>query len=125
MAKNPYESLLIDNRAKLPKPWENYPVLQPGQFEIATIYVDGREHAKIYIGRQGSMWVVGNDYLIGSRGGCCYPGRKWGEFASSRDAMLWALGNLLALDTDDEPLPTAAVNAIHKQIFELRQYKLF
>lgn len=125
MEKNPYENLCVDNRARLPQPWENYPVLHPGAFKTEVVYVDGREHAKIHIGQQDLAWTVGYDFYVGKHGGGRYPGRKWGDFVTEQDARLWALGFLLTLDTEDDPLPAAMKKAINVRIFEIRQYKLF
>lgn len=125
MGKNPYENLRVDNRARLPQPWKNYPVLHPGEFKTEIVYVNGREHAKIHIGQQDGVWTVGYDFYVGNHGGGCYPGRKWGDFVTEQDAKLWALGFLLTLDTEDDPLPAAVKKAINTRIFEIRQYKLF
>ena len=62
MGKNPYENLRVDNRARLPQPWKNYPVLHPGEFKTEIVYVNGREHAKIHIGQQDGVWTVGYDF---------------------------------------------------------------
>ena len=125
MGKNPYENLRVDNRARLPQPWKNYPVLHPGEFKTEIVYVNGREHAKIHIGQQDGVWTVGYDFYVGNHGGDCYPGRKWGDFVTEQDAKLWALVFLLTLDTEDDPLPAALKKAINTRIFEIRQYKLF
>ena len=125
MGKNPYENLRVDNRARLPQPWKNYPVLHPGEFKTEIVYVNGREHAKIHIGQQDGVWTVGYDFYVGNHGGDCCPGRKWGDFVTEQDAKLWALGFLLTLDTEDDPLPAAVKKAINTRIFEIRQYKLF
>nr|DAX68992.1 MAG TPA: hypothetical protein [Caudoviricetes sp.] len=125
MGKNPYENLRVDNRARLPQPWKNYPVLHPGEFKTEIVYVNGREHAKIHIGQQDGVRTVGYDFYVGNHGGGCYPGRKWGDFVTEQDAKLWALGFLLTLDTEDDPLPAAMKKAINTRIFEIRQYKLF
>ena len=124
MEKNPYENLRVDNRARLPQPWKNYPVLHPGEFKTEIVYIDGREHAKIHIGQQDGVWTAGYGFDVGNHGGGCYPG-KWGDFVTEQDARLWALGFLLTLDTEDDPLPAAMKKAINACIFEIRQYKLF
>ena len=50
------------------------------------------------------------------------PRRKWGEFASEKNALLWAFGELLA---EEGVLPPAAIKTVKARIFEIRQYKLF
>ena len=56
MKQNPYENLRVDNRARLPQPWENYPVLKPGAFKTEIVYIDGYEHAKIHLGQQDGVF---------------------------------------------------------------------
>ena len=125
MEKNPYENLRVDNRTRLPQPWENYPVLHPGAFKTEIVYIDGYEHAKIHLGQQDGVWTAGYDFQAGKCGGGCYPGRKWGDFVTGRDARLWVLGEFLTFDTEDDPLPAAMKKAINVRIFEIRQFTLF
>lgn len=125
MKQNPYENLRVDNRARLPIPWENYAVLQPGMFKTEIVYIDGYERAKVYLGQQDGVWTAGYDLWAEKCSGGCYPGRKWGDFVTEQDARLWVLGEFLTFDTEDHPLPAAMKKAIEKRIFEIRQLTLF
>ena len=42
MKSNPYADLRIDNRADLPAPWYDYPVLQSGEYRTEILYTSGR-----------------------------------------------------------------------------------
>ena len=43
MKSNPYADLRIDNRADLPAPWYDYPVLQSGEYRTEILYTSGRD----------------------------------------------------------------------------------
>ena len=111
MKSNPYADLRIDNRADLPAPWYDYPVLQSGEYRTEILYTSGRDYVKVHIGQQDGAWVAATTWMIGRSGRGCHPGRKWGEF-----------GDLLA---EEGVLPPAAIKAVKARIFETRQYKLF
>lgn len=96
MKSNPYADLRIDNRADLPAPWYDYPVLQSGEYRTEILYTNGRDYVKVHIGQQDGVWVAATTWMIGGSSRGCHPGRKWGEFASEQNALLWAFGELLA-----------------------------
>ena len=50
MKSNPYADLRIDNRADLPAPWYDYPVLQSGEYRTEILYTSGRDYVKVHIG---------------------------------------------------------------------------
>ena len=110
MKSNPYADLRIDNRADLPAPWYDYPVLQSGEYRTEILYTSGRDYVKVHIGQQDGAWVAATTWMIG------------GEFASEQNALLWAFGELLA---EEGVLPPAAIKTVKARIFEIRQYKLF
>ena len=122
MKSNPYADLRIDNRADLPAPWYDYPVLQSGEYRTEILYTNGRDYVKVHIGQQDGVWVAATTWMIGGSSRGCHPGRKWGEFASEQNALLWAFGELLA---EEGVLPPAAIKTVKARIFEIRQYKLF
>ena len=122
MKSNPYADLRIDNRADLPAPWYDYPVLQSGEYRTENLYTSGHDYVKVHIGQQDGAWVAATTWMIGGSGRGCHPGRKWGEFASEQNALLWAFGDLLA---EKSMLPPAAIKTVKARIFVIRQYKLF
>ena len=93
MKSNPYADLRIDNRADLPAPWYDYPVLQSGEYRTEILYTNGRDYVKVHIGQQDGVWVAATTWMIGGSSRGCHPGRKWGEFASEQNALLWASAN--------------------------------
>ena len=77
MKSNPYADLRIDNRADLPAPWYDYPVLQSGEYRTEILYTSGRDYVKVHIGQQDGAWVaaratilrgvtIGRDALVGA-----------------------------------------------------------
>lgn len=82
--------------ADLPAPWYDYPVLQSGEYRTEILYTNGRDYVKVHIGQQDGVWVAATTWMIGGSSRGCHPGRKWGEFASEQNALLWAFGELLA-----------------------------
>lgn len=112
--KNPYEHLRTS-------PGYDYPVLK--DFENIAIYNDGVEYITIHVGVQDGFWVVGASYKIGTAGGGCYPGRKWGQFDSRDNAILWKLGAILGIDSIN--MPGNIRKAIVLKIDEIRQLSLF
>ena len=48
MKSNPYADLRIDNRADLPAPWYDYPVLQSGEYRTEILYTSGRDYVKVH-----------------------------------------------------------------------------
>lgn len=122
MKRNPFENLRIDNRADLPEPWYDYPVLRSKACRTETLYTCKYDYVKIRTGQQDGVWVAATDWMIGGTGNGYNPGRKWGEFSTEQNARLWALGELL---TKKDILPSAAIKTIEAHIDEIRQYKLF
>ena len=102
--ENKFEYLKIDGREQLPAPWSDYPVLR--EYETVTVYRNGRDYL---------------DAQVGGAGGGFNPGRKWGQFSTRENALLWALGRMLC----HEKLRGAARQAVLDQIDNIRQLKLF
>lgn len=119
MEENRFEYLLIDGRKDLPTPWSDYPVLC--DYETVVIYQQGREYLHALIGIQDGYWVAGLKTNCGSGGSGFNPGRKWGQFASRDNALLWALGCMLARDYVQGPARQAVLDKIN----DIRQLKLF
>ena len=67
MKSNPYADLRIDNRADLPAPWYDYPVLQSGEYRTEILYTSGRDYVKVHIGQQDGAWVAATTWMIGGR----------------------------------------------------------
>lgn len=90
---NPYSNLICDTKSVLPQPWYDYPVLKA--YESIDVYRQGRsERITIKIGQQDGRWVASYDFWLGQEGGGSNPGRKWGDFNTRCDAMLYTLGKL-------------------------------
>ena len=68
MKSNPYADLRIDNRADLPAPWYDYPVLQSGEYRTEILYTSGRDYVKVHIGQQDGAWVAATTWMIGGSG---------------------------------------------------------
>lgn len=117
--ENKFEHLRIDVRKEFPEPWTNYPVLS--DYEVVPVYREGPYVMDALIGRQDGRWVAGIRFKSGTSGHYFAPGRKWGEFATRDNALLWALGWML---TRDE-VTGAARRVVLKRINDLRQLKLF
>ena len=92
--ENKFEYLMIDGRGQLPEPWSNYPVLT--DYETVTIYRNGRNYLDALVGQQDGWWTAGVHMQIGGSGGGFNPGRKWGQFSTRENALLWALGWMLS-----------------------------
>ena len=92
--KNPFENLRIDTRNMLPGQWYDYPVLT--EYETIHVHSDGRRHADLRVGIQDGFWTCGISYELTYGGGGFNPDRKWGQFNSKEEAVLWGLGKLLA-----------------------------
>ena len=92
------------------------------QENVTVETTNGRDYVKVHIGQQDGVWVAATTWMIGGSSRGCHPGRKWGEFASEQNALLWAFGELLA---EEGVLPPAAIKTVKARIFEIRQYKLF
>ncbi|EFI03566.1 hypothetical protein HMPREF9007_03055 [Bacteroides sp. 1_1_14] len=58
---------------------------------------------------------------VDGSGGGFNPGRKWGQFATRENALLWALGRMLC----HEKLRGAARQAVLDRIDNIRQLRLF
>ena len=71
--------------------------------------------------QQDGWWVAGVHMEVGGSGGGFNPGRKWGQFSTRENALLWALGRMLC----HEKLRGAARQAVLDQIDNIRQLKLF
>lgn len=90
MKKNRFEHLRIDTKEILPAPYYNYPVLQNNEFETLVIAFPGDVHKEVdlRVGLQDNVWTLGYSVF----GSSCNPGRKWGQFTSKKDALLYGLG---------------------------------
>ncbi len=117
--KNPFEHLRIDRRKELPVPWTDYPVLH--DFITVTVYNAGSDYVGIHLGIQDGRWVAGLTVRHGFGYSNCYPGRKWGEFDSRSDALLWSLGSLLSRHDVQGPVRHAVLRRIEQE----RQLSLF
>jgi hypothetical protein len=117
--KNKFEYLMIDGRGQLPEPWSNYPVLT--DYETVTIYRNGRNYLDALVGQQDGWWTAGVHMQIGGSGSGFNPGRKWGQFSTRDNALLWALGWMLS----NYELQGAARQAVLDKIEGIRQLKLF
>ena len=73
------------------------------------------------VGQQDGWWVAGVHMEVGGSGGGFNPGRKWGQFATRENALLWALGRMLC----HEKLRGAARQAVLDRIDNIRQLTLF
>ena len=67
MKSNPYADLRIDNRADLPAPWYDYPVLQSGEYRTEILYTNGRDYVKVHIGQQDGVWLAATTWISGGR----------------------------------------------------------
>lgn len=83
--------------------------------------IDGRDYLDALVGQQDGWWVAGVHMEVGGSGGGFNPGRKWGQFATRENALLWALGRMLC----HEKLRGAARQAVLDRIDNIRQLKLF
>lgn len=92
---NRYESLRTDTRDMLEN-WIEYPLAQ--DVETITLFHDRYQHVDIQIGRQDGYFVVGIDSLTFSGGIAFGCSRKWGQFETGKDAIVWVLGELLGHD---------------------------
>lgn len=108
--ENKFEYLRIDGRNQLPAPWSDYPVLT--EYETVTVYRNGRDYLDALVGQQDGWWTSGGGFN---------PGRKWGQFATRENALLWALGRMLC----HEKLRGAARQAVLDRIDNIRQLRLF
>lgn len=117
--ENKFEYLRIDGRRQLPEPWINYPVLT--NYETVSVYRNGRNYLNALVGQQDGWWTAGVHMEIAGSGGGFNPGRKWGQFASRDNALLWALGWMLS----KEETVGAARQAVLDKIDNIRQLKLF
>ena len=93
--KNKYEALRTDTRHLLDD-WSDYPVAT----SVATIalFRDRDQYVDIQIGRQDGYFVAGISSLTNSGGIAFGCSRKWGQFVTDKDAIVWALGELLRHD---------------------------
>lgn len=117
--ENKFEYLMIDGRGQLPEPWSNYPTLT--DYETVTIYRNGRNYMDALVGQQDGWRTAGVHMQIGGSGGGFNPGRKWGQFSTRENALLWALGWMLS----NYELQGAARQAVLDKIEGIRQLKLF
>jgi hypothetical protein len=66
------------------KNWWDYPVID----KFKTLRIShGQDHVYLRYGIQDSHHVTGYDVKHGTGGGSCWPGRKWGEYASEEIAI--------------------------------------
>lgn len=119
MMKNKFDYLRIDGRKNLPEPWYDYPVLS--DFETASVYRYQKDYLNVLVGQQDGYWVAGITIQIEGFGAGFYPGRKWGQFATRENAILWGLGYMFGCDK----IKGAAQNAVRNMINEIRQLSLF
>lgn len=117
--ENRFEYLRIDGRGSLPEPWSGYPVLK--EYETVIVYREGRDFLHALIGVQDGYWVAGAAIWMAGGGSGFLPGRKWGQFASRNNALLWSLGYMLT----DRNVTGAARDAVLKRIESIRQLSLF
>lgn len=117
--ENKLEYLRIDGRDQLPTPWSDYPVLT--EYETVAIYRNGRDYLDALVGQQDGWWTSGVHMQVNSSSAGFCPGRKWGQFATRENALLWALGWMLCHDN----LRGAARQAVLDKIDDIRQLKLF
>lgn len=117
--ENKFEYLRIDDRDRLPSPWSSYPVLT--EYETVPVYRNGRDYLDVLVGRQDGWWTAGVHMQVNSSGGGFNPGRKWGQFATRDNALLWTLGWALCHDK----LRGATRQAVLEKIDDIRQLKLF
>ncbi|MFR4671914.1 MAG: hypothetical protein ACLT75_02360 [Alistipes putredinis] len=88
MKSNPYADLRIDNRADLPAPWYDYPVLQSGEYRTEILYTSGRDYVKVHIGQQDGAWVAATTWMIGGSGrGCHRPEMGRVRLGTERSAV--------------------------------------
>lgn len=117
--ENKFDYLRIDGRDSLPEPYSDYPVLK--DYETIIVYQEGRNYLHSLIGIQDGYWVAGVNIWMASGGAAFLPGRKWGQFASRDNALLWSLGYMLT----DSRLKGAARDAVLRKIESIRQLSLF
>lgn len=117
--ENKFEHLRIDCRKELSGDWSNYPTLS--DYEVIPVFREGLYIMDALIGQQDGRWVAGIRFKSGISGHSFNPGRKWGEFASRDNALLWVLGWMLTR----EEVTGAARHAVLVRINDIRQLKLF
>lgn len=117
---NVYEHLRTDTQEILGDAWMDYPLAN--DYETIDLYRNGDEHILIFVGRQDGVWVIGMDALIGNHGHAFGITRKWGQFASRNDALLWAYGEIL---TDKENMKGEVKMALGEAIEKITQLVLF
>lgn len=121
MNRNVFEHLKIDTHKELGERWTYYPVLQQGEFESVSVWVEKWEEATVFIGQQEGSWVCGVRIFTRRGGHSFNPGLKWGKFASKANAILWGLGYILRNDYNISEIKKAALEKIEKY----RQPSLF
>lgn len=117
--ENKFDYLKIDGRDQLPVPWSNYPVLT--EYETVAVYRNGRDYLDVLVGQQDGWWVAVVHMEVNNSGGGFNPGRKWGQFATRDNALLWALGWMLC----HKKMQGSARQAVLDKIDDIRQLKLF
>ncbi|MBR5861220.1 MAG: hypothetical protein IKY71_07740 [Bacteroidaceae bacterium] len=121
MNRNVFEHLRICTHVELGEHWMNYPVLQEGEYENLSVWVEYREDATVLIGQQEGAWVCGVRIRTRRESSSFNPGLKWGKFASKTDAILYGLGHILRYYSHIPSLKKAALEMIEKY----RQPSLF
>lgn len=116
---NPFEYLKIDGREQLPTPWYDYPVLR--EYETVPVYRNGRDYVDTIVGQQDGWWVSGVKMDVHGSGGGFNPGRKWGQFTTRNNALLWAMGWILS----QREVHGAVQQTVLEKIDYIRQLKLF
>lgn len=121
MDRNVFEHLKIDTHKELGDRWMDYPVLQQGEFENVSVWVEKWQEATVLIGQQEGAWVCGVRIFTNRGGNGFSPGLKWGKFASKTNAILWGLGYILRNNYNIPYIKKAALEMIEKY----RQLSLF
>lgn len=127
MNENPYKHLRRDTRELLEHEcWLSYPSMYKG-YEVIEAYnpKGSRMYINIFVGIQEGRWVCGCRYELYNEGGGYSPSRKWGDFATRQDAILFMLGELrsrFANRNDSRFKPI--ITALNRAIFECSQMQL-
>lgn len=117
--ENRFDYLKIDCRGQLPSPWQSYPTLS--DYETVPVYRSGHDYVDVLVGQQDGWWTSGVRMQVGGSAAGFNPGRKWGQFATRENALLWALGSLLC----ERSVRGAARQSVLERIDAIRQLKLF
>lgn len=92
------------------------------EYETIEIYRDGYCFINVDVAEQDGYHVAGVNYYLDKGGNAWGAGRKWGQFSARKDAILWALGQIL---TDTNTVDGAARKAVQERILTELQPTLF